>query len=788
MARQSYLVTALWLIAVLGSLIWNMHHVNVLMFGAARQRADAAWTAYHSYWEAIHTAGVYEGLPDVRSGLHLKSLNDPSSVRESRINVKLASTAALDRRVREKIAENSLFVVDRNTLDSDVSELLVLPKGTLQEGKPTGQPAVSRVRLQGLPYLKLTRPIVLGQNCTLCHSGRQVGEVVGNISVSVPLDGLLAASTGARARIGTTHLLVGLVGCALIVGLLWCQRRREAILDRARREYTELSENLPMGCFRLEPDGGFRIVVANTPMARMFGFESRGALAGTDFIDLFAQADDQRNFVGLLANSEDRAVAEMRMRRQDGSDFWASLAVRITRDVQSEAVWLDGLIEDVTDRRQREQQLRKLSTAVEQNPSVVVITDVDGHIEYANPKFTTQTGYSMAEVLGKTPRILKSGRMSPEIYTQLWRTIKAGQVWRGELLNRKKNGELYWESTTISPIVDESGKITNFVALKEDITVRKRTESKMAELNRRLIEVSRQAGMAEVATDVLHNVGNVLTSVNVSSQLVIEKLQRYPLDDLRRLANLMHEHSENLADFLNEDNRAEHVVKFMEELARVMETEQRAMLEELESLLTNVHHISQIISRQQSHAKTIAVEERATLQEVMEQALMINAASFQRHSISVTRDWDELPEVVIDRHRLLQILVNLLSNAKKAVEENERGGRNIVLRLRRKNKNRVVIEVEDNGKGIEPENLTKIFSHGFTTRTDGRGFGLHSAALNAKQLGGSLSAHSDGLGRGARFTLELPFRPAVDISADNALGASPLHLTLASQTQTDAGA
>ena len=776
-ARRSGLITALWLIAVVGSLIWNMHHVNVLMLGAAHQRADAAWTAYHSYWEAIHTAGFYETkesyevLSGVRPALQPGSTDSAPSISESRINGKFASTSALDSRVRKNIAEASLFVVDRSGSDDGFPELLIPGEGGSAEAAPVKRSTVSRIRRHGSPYLKLTQPIVLSQSCVRCHAGRKAGEVVGRISVSVPLNGVLAASTGARARIGSTHLLVGLVGCGMIIGLLWCQRRREAALDTARREYTDLSENLPMGCFRLEPDGRFRILVANTPMARMFGFESRSSLAGNDFIDLFAEADDQHRFGRLLADSDERAIAEMLMCRRDGSRFWASLAVRITRDEQNEAVWLDGLIEDVTERREQEQQLRKLSTAIDQSPSVVIITDVDGCIEYTNPKFTKQTGYTAEEVRGKTPRILKSGRMPQETYAKLWRTIKAGRVWRGELLNRKKNGELYWESSTISPIVDETGRVTNFVAVKEDITVRKRSETKMAKLNRRLIEVSRRAGMAEVATDVLHNVGNVLTSVNVSSQLVIEKLQRYPLDDLRRLAGLLHDHADDLAEFLGQKNRAEHVVKFMEDLARVMEAEHQSMLEELESLLTNVRHISQIISRQQSHAKTIAVEERTTFQDVIDQAVTINAASFERHSIKVTRDCEDLPEVVIDRHRLLQILINLLSNAKNAVAENDREDRHIRVRLRRTRENRVRLEVEDNGKGIEPGDLTRIFSHGFTTRADGRGFGLHGAALHAKQLGGSLTAHSDGPGHGARFTLELPYRPAVDLSTDATLGS-----------------
>ncbi len=141
-----------------------------------------------------------------------------------------------------------------------------------------------------------------------------------------------------------------------------------------------------------------------------------------------------------------------------------------------------GYAGDITERKRAEEKLRQLSTAVEQSPASIVITDTAGDIEYVNPKFVQVTGYTLAEALGKNPRILKSGEKNPEAYRELWETITAGKEWRGEFHNKKKNGELYWEFASISPIRDPAGRVTHFVAVKEDITARKQTEAERDKL------------------------------------------------------------------------------------------------------------------------------------------------------------------------------------------------------------------------------------------------------------------------------------------------------------------
>jgi nitrogen fixation negative regulator NifL len=182
----------------------------------------------------------------------------------------------------------------------------------------------------------------------------------------------------------------------------------------------------------------------------------------------------------LLAGAEAPPL-EHRLIHRDGTLRWVRHTPVLHFDAQRRPIAYDGLIEDITERRRAEEAVHKLSQAVEQGPASIVITDIAGNIEYTNPQFSELTGYSRAEVLGRNPRILKSGRTPREEYQRLWQTITAGHEWRGEFYNRKKNGEFFWETASISPIRDPRGNITHFLAIKEDVTARKRDQERIRE-------------------------------------------------------------------------------------------------------------------------------------------------------------------------------------------------------------------------------------------------------------------------------------------------------------------
>lgn len=293
--------------------------------------------------------------------------------------------------------------------------------------------------------------------------------------------------------------------------------------------------------------------------------------------------------------------------------------------------------------------------------------------------------------------------------------------------------------------------------LNVEIVERKRAEANLESLNKQIGEMSRQAGMAEVATSVLHNVGNVLNSVNVSTTLISEAVRGSQVSDLAKVSDIILEHSNDLGTYIAQDERGKHLPRFLSELSRKMAVDEEAILEEARNLEKNIEHIKDIVSVQQAQAGNLGIHEEVTITEQLDDAIRINLASAKRHAVKVFREYDDLPPVVLDKQKLLMIVINLISNAKNSVIESKRKDKQVTVRLMRDDaNNHLHIEVCDNGTGIPLENRARIFAHGFTTRTNGHGFGLHSSALAAKEMDGQLTVHSDGPGTGATFTLDLP--------------------------------
>ena len=289
----------------------------------------------------------------------------------------------------------------------------------------------------------------------------------------------------------------------------------------------------------------------------------------------------------------------------------------------------------------------------------------------------------------------------------------------------------------------------------QDITERKQAEAELQNMHQLLLDTSRQAGMAEVATGVLHNVGNVLNSMNVSATVTQEILRHSKTTSLVRIAGLLEEHSSDLSAFLVHHPQGRLVPGFVVKLAHLIEDENRKLLKESSALSKNVDHVKEIIAMQQTYARVSGLVETIQINDLVEDALRMNTSALDRHGVETIREFEPLPPVPVEKHKVLQILVNLIRNAKYACDESGRTDKRVIMRSANGD-GRVRISIIDNGVGIPPENLTRIFGHGFTTRKDGHGFGLHSAANAAREMGGQLSVHSDGPGRGASFTLELP--------------------------------
>jgi PAS domain S-box-containing protein len=331
-----------------------------------------------------------------------------------------------------------------------------------------------------------------------------------------------------------------------------------------------------------------------------------------------------------------------------------------------------------------------------------------------------------------------------------------GQPYTHEYRMLAANGRTVWvrESGTV---LMEKGAPVAVRGIFQDVTRQKLDAEELDKLNRQLMGTSRLAGMAEVATGVLHNVGNVLNSVSVSATLVAEGLRRSKVSNLRRATTMLREQNGHLAEFLAKDPKGKLLPEYIATVADQLAGEQSRMSERMDSVGKHIEHIKEIVAMQQSYAKVSGVYETLSVSGLIDDALRMNAAAFDRHRIDLVRDFDEkIPPVCVDRHKVLQILINLLRNAKHAMTAHSRNDKQMIIRVKSARADRIKIIIADNGVGIAPENLTRIFNHGFTTKKDGHGFGLHSGANTAKEMGGTLTAQSDGVGKGAEFTLELP--------------------------------
>jgi PAS domain S-box-containing protein len=437
----------------------------------------------------------------------------------------------------------------------------------------------------------------------------------------------------------------------------------------------------------------------------------------------------------------------------------ATAKVRSVRSHQRRLEQANQLLESKVLARTRElaEQRNMLRTLIDNLPDNVFIKDMDSRVVLNNIAHARMLGAATPEeTVGKSDLDFFPAEHARKYFDDEQTLLRAGTPYDGEeSAQNLSTGQSRWIRTTKVPLRDASGRIIGLAGINRDITERKEWELRLEKMHAQLLEVSRQAGMAEVATSVLHNVGNVLNSVNTSASIITERLQHSRITGIEKLISLFQQHNGNLAAFLGQPGRADQVRDYLTSLAEHLQTEHAGLRREVEELSGNIEHIKDIVVMQQSYAKISGVTETVSAEALVEDAIRMNSSALSRHGVDLVREFEPTPPVTLEKHKVLQILVNVIRNAKYACDESGRTDKRITIRLRA-TADRVYIEVADNGVGIPQENLTSIFHHGFTTRASGHGFGLHSGSLAAQELGGELTVQSPGPGQGATFTLALP--------------------------------
>jgi len=362
-------------------------------------------------------------------------------------------------------------------------------------------------------------------------------------------------------------------------------------------------------------------------------------------------------------------------------------------------------------------RLRQLSQAVEQSPASIMITDTDAHIEYVNPKFTRVTGYTLEEIRGKTPRFLQSGETPKQDYLALWETIRQGGEWRGTFHNRKKNGELYWESASISAIMDEHGRVRHFLAVKEDITELKHLQAQLQDHSRELSKNRELANMGRMADMIAHDLRNPLSSVKMGMQILSQEAAPHIGDKARELIDIG---------------------------------------------LDQIHYMEEILRDLLSYSKPDALRPGwVDVNKVLDDAINSLQREISEHDAQLRCEYQHrLPTVYGDELRLRQVFANLIANALQAGSEGGHAPEVIVTTCMPVDtlEDGVRIEILDNGPGIDPAVADTLFDPFVTTRSKGTGLGLAIVQRIVEQHHGRVRLENAGAG-GARAVVRLPTGP-----------------------------
>ena len=494
------------------------------------------------------------------------------------------------------------------------------------------------------------------------------------------------------------------------------RKEAEAELVRQKSILHDILTNIPHYVFW--KDCNLVYLGCNQAFARAAGVKRPEDIVGkTDYdlawekdeADLYRKVDEE-----VITTKQPILNFEEPQRKADGSRITLLTSKVPLFDEEGKVYGVLGIYADISEQKESERQLRRLSRAVEQSPTAILITDKNGNIEYVNPQFTRASGYALEEVIGKNPRILKSGETPTATYTRLWDTITAGKEWHGAFHNKKKNGELFWETCRISPIRNSRGEITHFVAVKEDITQRRMMEAQLENIQSQLMQSEKMAAIGELSAGVAHEVKNPLAVILLGVDSLEGKIKN-----------------------INDDHR-----RYIRMIKDAAERANRVVVE-----LLNFSHYTKIN------------RVRVVVQKAVDGALLLARNAMKLKNIELDRQ-DLCPgEVFVDGDKTMleHVVLNIVSNAIDAMEEKGRITVRTALEETPEIGKQVSIQITDTGPGMPPTIAERVFDPFFTTKEQGKGtgLGLSTAYMIIEKHGGKISLETEP-GRGTTFHILLP--------------------------------
>ena len=490
-------------------------------------------------------------------------------------------------------------------------------------------------------------------------------------------------------------MLAVLISGSWLLAMTRLKQRRAELEKEYERRFRHVLESMELAAVNVDLDAHVRF--CNDSFLRMTGWQ-RNEILHQDWISRFVTAERQEYvksiFEDLKQGKSFPSAIEANVKTRDGDTRLISWHNTLSFDTEGNISGITAIGEDITEKRRAEALVRQLSRAVEHSPSIVMLTNKYGLIDYVNPMFTKVTGYTLEEVRGENPRILKSGETSDDDYKELWQTLVSGGVWRGEFHNCRKNGELYWESASISALQNDNGEITNFIAVKEDITERKLLEEKVARQKEDLARAEALGVMGRMAGMIAHDLRNPLSSVKMTMQI----LGRHASDEHKELQEI------GLGQILYMENILSDMLAYAR--PEPVTSEWIDITGILDNTLVSLHHRIEKLHVQ---------------------------LTFQCE--------DNLPGLLGDADKLRRLFGNLVGNALQALEESDKQQKLLVITaslLTENNMPSIRVSICDNGIGLEGVETDKIFDPFFTTRAQGTGLGLAIVRQIVDQYNGTI--------------------------------------------------
>ncbi|HEY4975326.1 MAG TPA: PAS domain-containing protein [Steroidobacteraceae bacterium] len=467
-----------------------------------------------------------------------------------------------------------------------------------------------------------------------------------------------------------------------------------------------------------------------------------------------------------LAQHEQILSSRSRLRAPDGSVRHMQTYQRLFYNEQGEPARALGAMLDVTESYQRQVELEALSIRF----SVATRAAKAGVWEFQAESGDIWWNDAMYEIYGVAPENFRPDMTNALAMIHPDDLPHAQAAWSEALqhsdqLNTqyriiRPDGSIGYIDSVAAVVTDPDTQQRRLVGIALDISQRVEAEQRERQLQKQLREASHQSGMAEVATGVLHNVGNALNSLGIAYSTAQTRLKAYQVDRVARVAAMLEEHRGSLADFLTNDERGKQLPAYLSALGARLNADADAVQLEFDALNRHIQYLRHIVQAQQSYARVGDAHEQVNVGELLETALTLKSDELK--GTEIIRDIGELPTVRTDRYKLLQILVNFVANACDAMAANRPRAARLAIHVHAA-LGQLEIAIEDSGIGIAPELLARVWEFGFTTKAHGHGFGLHSAAVAAQQLGGAVDAQSGGIGRGARFSVTIPLTAQVQI-------------------------